>query len=206
MPGHVSLDSDDNPENGIISYFKIDRIIHQPNDGKTGSIGTPNPVVVLARDGKRELRPMRWGLIRQWHRPKMMKPHNARSESIDRKPMFRDLIRRRRCIVPIEGYYESVVEDDRKVSYLIRPTDQPLFGLAAIYDAWLDDQGELKASYTLITTEPAKSIAHLHPRMPVILHPEDHERYLHPDRADLKTVLSLLRPYPSNHLTAHRVN
>lgn len=207
MPGQVSLDPQDNPADSIITYFKVDRIIDLPtSDGKTGSVGTQNPVVVLASDGKCELRPMRWGLIRPWHRPKMTKPHNARAETISWKPMFRDLIRRRRCIVPMTGYYESVMEGDRKVSYLIRPIDQSLFGIAAIYDAWRDDQGELKASYTLITTEPAESIVHLHPRMPVILHREDHERYLHPGRADLKTLLSLLRPYPSERLTARRMN
>lgn len=157
-------------------------------------------VVVENRHGERELRKMHWGLMRPWSRGDTRPPSNARAETILQRPTFRDLVARKRCLVPMTGYYEWKVEGSRKVPYFIRATDRPLCCFAGLYDAWVDDNGSIAESYCIITTTPAESIAHIHDRMPVIIHPEDEDIWLSRAMRDERVVVDLLKPYPSHRL------
>jgi putative SOS response-associated peptidase YedK len=168
--------------------------------------GTKNPVVVMNRTGKLELRTMHWGLRRRNAQPGSPTPSNARAETITERAMFRDLISLRRCILPVSGYYEWRSERGRKVPYTIRPAGGSIFALGAIYDAWLDADGVIQESFCLITTTPAPSIAHIHDRMPVIVSTADQERWLDRTVTDLGSILPLLKPYPDECLYAYAVN
>lgn len=164
------------------------------------------PVVVKTRDGRNMVRLMRWGLRRPWSKPGMPTPSNARAETILEKPMFRDLIRSKRCLVPTNGYYEWRKIGNRSQPYHIRPTDSSISMFAGLYDAWINEDGTIAESYTLITTMPAESIAYIHDRMPVILARGDVATWLRRDVRDLDVILPLLRPYPSELLTSWPVS
>jgi putative SOS response-associated peptidase YedK len=168
--------------------------------------GTRNPIVVMNRAGELELRTMLWGLHRKHAQPGSPTPSNARAETITERAMFRDLIAARRCLLPASGYYEWKLERGRKVPYTIRPVDGSIFAFGAIYDAWLDADGEIQESFCLITTTPAPSIAHIHDRMPVIVSKADQERWLDRTVTDLSLILPLLKPCPDEHLYAYAVN
>lgn len=167
--------------------------------------GTDQPVIVEEADGANHIRLMHWGLRRPWSTPPMPVPSNARAESILQKPMFADLIARKRCLAVATGYYEWQKAGKRRVPHLIRPTEGVML-MAALYDAWRLENGEIASSYCLITTEPATEISHIHNRMPAILRPGEEALWLDRKRNDVEQVMTLIRPYPGESLHWHPVS
>ena len=167
------------------------------------------PVIVESQEGEREAQLMQWGLIPRWAKPggkKPMAPINARAETINEKPMFRSLIKRNRCLVPANGFYEWKNLGDHKQPYYITVPDDPLFAFAGLYDTYTNEEGEEASTYTIITTEPNELMSTLHNRMPVILHPQDEEEWLDPEVNDPMQVERLLVPYPSAEMEAYPVS
>lgn len=163
------------------------------------------PVVVEGEDGARDLRLMRWGLVPRWQRSGQSKPFapiNARAETLLEKPMFRGLVGSKRCIIPANGFYEWQRSGNRKQPYRIHLKDDALFGLAGLYDE--TPAGE--PSFAIITTAPNEIVAPLHDRMPVILRPEDEADWLDRDETDPHAAQALLRPYPTEAMTAEAVS
>ncbi len=123
----------------------------------------------------RRLAQLYWGLVPVWAKEKSIgaRMTNARAETLKEKPAFRAAYRKRRALVPADGYYEWMQLGPRdKQPYFIRPASGGPFALAALWEAWRDPaSGEPLESCTLITTVPAKSIAYIHDRMPVIIPP-----------------------------------
>ncbi len=168
------------------------------------------PVIVENEEGEREAKLMQWGLIPAWAArqtgKKPLAPINARAETLNDKPMFRNLIKRRRCLVPANGFYEWKNLGDHKQPYYITVPDDPLFAFAGLYDSFVDDRGEPVETYTIITTEPNEQMAKLHNRMPAILHPGDEAEWLDPDITDPAQVERLLVPYLANEMRAYPVS
>lgn len=162
--------------------------------------GSDRPVIVENREGLIDLRLMHWGLIRPWSKPGMPTPSNARAETIMDKPMFKDLLATKRCLIPVAGYYEWQKVGSRKTPYHIRVKDQQHILIAGLYDAWRESDGEIKESYAMITTTPAESIAHIHHRMPVIIAPQNVGLWLARGMRDIDELLKALRPYPSDQM------
>jgi len=163
---------------------------------------TENPVIVENRDGEREARLMTWGLTPRWAAAKQtgkksLAPINARAESLGEKPMFRNLIKSRRCLVPANGFYEWKNMGDHKQPYFITVPEDPLFAFAGLYDAWKDENDDVVASYTIVTTAANELMRTLHERMPVILHKDDEEEWLDRSVTDAVQVERMLGPYPS---------
>src|SRR4029078_9977104 len=103
----------------------------------------PGPVVILER-GARHFRLMRWWLVPSWVKDprKFSLLINARRETVQEKPAFKNAVRRRRCLIPADGYYEWHVEEWRKRPYFIHRGDGALFGLAALAETWVGPNGE----------------------------------------------------------------
>jgi putative SOS response-associated peptidase YedK len=161
------------------------------------------PVVVETPEGEREARTMQWGLVPRWAKPgeqRTVAPINARAETLTEKPMFRTLIRRKRCLVPANGFYEWKNLGDRKQPYFISLPDDPLFAFAGLYDETTTGDGEVQGSYTIITTSANALMAELHDRMPVILHRDDEEEWLDPEVEDPARVMRFLGPYPAEEM------
>ncbi len=131
--------------------------------------------VVTAADGKRELVPMRWGLVPWWWSKPIkelrMATFNARAETVETKPVFRDAFKRSRCLIPMSGYYEWQNTPGGKQPYYFSAADgSPLLTAAGLWDEWKNrDTGERLKSCTMIVGEPNEFAADIHDRMPVFL-------------------------------------
>lgn len=163
---------------------------------------TEVPVVGNTREGKRKLRTLRWGLIPRWAKdPKQsFRMINARSETVAEKPAFRVPFRRRRVLVPADGFYEWVKRGDIKQPYLIRRADRSPLVFAGIWERWSPKGGEPIDSMSILTTEANQRLAEVHHRMPVIL-PEEHwERWLDRSEVDPDRLVPLLVARPDEEL------
>ncbi|WP_367605717.1 SOS response-associated peptidase [Legionella sp. W05-934-2] len=135
---------------------------------------------VTNQDGHTILKNMYWGLIPHWSKDKRhaSKMINARAETVEEKPAFRSSFKSRRCIVPMSGFFEWVVEDGQKKPYFIT-NQENLLSVAAIYDSWHDDnENQWIMSCAVLTTSANSSISTLHKRMPLILSQEDENEWL----------------------------
>jgi putative SOS response-associated peptidase YedK len=165
--------------------------------------------VIFQRGETRLAQPMRWGLVPAWAKEinTSLSTFNARAEGIADKPMYRGPIRRQRCLVPADGFYEwgAATQGSKKQPYFIHRRDDALFAFAGLYDHWRQPDGTDLWSYTLITTTPNATVAPLHNRMSVILLPEDEAEWLDPGITDPFQVTRLLRPAPDDLLAAYPV-
>ncbi|MGB8279017.1 MAG: SOS response-associated peptidase [Methylovirgula sp.] len=140
--------------------------------------------------GEQSLDLLKWGLVPSWSKdPKGgPKPINAVAERARSKPMFRDAYRKRRCIVPVDGFFEWPATKGAKQPYAIAMKNGAPFGLAGLWENWKDPaSGEWVRTFTIITVPSNELIARIHDRMPAILRPADYERWLgsEPDPYDL---------------------
>lgn len=181
---------------------------------------TQNAVVAVQASGDVRLEEMRWGMIPPWARDKSIgaKLANARAETVDEKPSFRQPFRRRRCLLPVDGYYEWESRPSGKQPVYYSMRDGDLFCLAGLWETWttpeqtdepeLPDLGQAQAetlcTFTVITTTPNRLAKRVHDRMPVIVHPADYGNWLSPESkaADLKR---LLRPFDDEPMQEHYV-
>src|SRR5919109_4389579 len=141
--------------------------------------------------GQRSLDLLRWGLIPHWCKDKpKVQPINARAEDVHKRPMFRDAYARRRCLVPIDLFFEwKAIKGERaKQPYAIGMKDGSPFSLAGLWENWKNPStGEWLRTFTIITTDSNELVAGIHDRMPVILKAKDYDRWLgtEPDPRDL---------------------
>ena len=169
-----------------------------------------NPVVLVNEQNKRIMTPMRWGLIPSWAKEEAIgnKMINARIETVTQKPSFKTAFAKRRCLVPADGYYEwsKIGAPGKKSPFRIVLKSRELFAFAGLWDIWKNEEGENIPSYTIITTEADKLVGKIHPRMPVILRPENEDNWIDPTARDLKTLMRLLEPYPSDSMEMYEVS
>jgi putative SOS response-associated peptidase YedK len=151
--------------------------------------------------GERSLDLLRWGLIPHWcsEKPKPP-PINAASETLRGNEMFREAYERRRCIVPIDGFFEwrAVKGEKIKQPYAIAMADRSPFGLAGLWENWRDPKtAEWVRTFCILTTRANALVRPIHTRMPVILGPDAYDRWL----SDEPDPRELLRPYPPEPMT-----
>jgi putative SOS response-associated peptidase YedK len=168
------------------------------------------PVIVEGEEGERAVRLMRWGLRPRWAKPgerAPVAPINARAETLFEKPMYRPLVKRRRCLVPAAGFYEWKREGGRKQPWFFAVKDEPLIAFAGLWDeAPGEGDGEPIASYAIVTTRPNEAVAPLHDRMPAILRPEHEAAWLVREELGPEEVGHLLAPYPADEMEARQVS
>lgn len=171
----------------------------------------PVPVVRLAPQQpqpQRELVWLRWGLIPSWAKDPAIgnRMINARAETVAEKPAYRAALRRRRCLVAADGFYEWQRTGKRKQPYFIRMRDDRPFALAGLWEAWEGPDHSSIESCTLLTTEPNELLRPIHDRMPVILAADDYPRWLDPAAEEPGRLAPLLRPYPGGEMVAGPVS
>lgn len=166
------------------------------------------PVIVEDED-RVGVRGMVWGLIPKWtkpgERPKVA-PINARAETITEKPMFRSLVKYRRCLVPANGFYEWKRSPDGKQPYFIEPAGRQLMLFAGLFDEARDTGGDPLESFSIITTSANGAMSSLHDRMPVILDDDDLEAWLDRDLTEFEPLEHLLQPVPDDAIEIHKVS
>jgi len=189
----------------VFVRFRVTNPNQVPRIGDNLDVRPTQQVWALQAD--RVLSVMRWGLVPAWAKDRRIgaKMINARAEGIASKPSFKRPLRSQRCIIPASAFFEWKGNPGAKVKYRIARTDDDLFGFAGLYDTWHDPaSGDELVTCTIITTQPNDVVAPIHNRMPVILLPEDEERWLDPDLSEPEQVVGLLKPYPAELMTARR--
>jgi putative SOS response-associated peptidase YedK len=172
------------------------------------NIAPTQPVAVVRKlrpGGPRQLDLLRWGLTRAATQGARRGGPviNLRSESVATRSAFRDAFRRRRCLVPADGFYEwAPGRGGRQAFHISRKDGRPL-GLAALWEPAV--AGGAPASCVILTTDPNELIRPIHDRMPVIVDSADYERWLAPEAADSAAIAGLLVPYPAEALAARAV-
>jgi len=158
----------------------------------------------------RRLAMLYWGLVPVWAKEKSIgsRMTNARAETLQEKPAFRSAYRKRRGLVPADGYYEWMQLGPRdKQPFFLRPASGTPFALAALWEAWRDPaSGEPLESCTLITTAPPKSISWIHDRMPVIVPQSAYAEWLDPRNQNVGRLDRLLSAEGAGEMVAHRVS
>src|SRR5258705_5938059 len=154
----------------------------------------PIPIVRLA-EGRRQFALLRWGLIPAWVKdPRAFSLLiNARGESVNDKPAFRNAMKRRRCLIPADGFYEWKAEGSRRRPYVVRPKDGGPIAFAGLWESWMGPNGEEMETAAIVTTAASRSIAHIHDRMPVIVPPEAFDFWLDPN-VDGEMAASVIAP------------
>jgi putative SOS response-associated peptidase YedK len=170
--------------------------------------GLPDWVIRQAGSGDWRFEALHWGLLASWtQNPKSSRrPINARAETVAEKPMFRDLLRSRRCVVPIDGYYEWRTTSSGKLPFWFHLKSGEPFFLAGLWDCWHPGKPDALASYILMTTRPNEVAAKVHDRMPVLLHARDVPRWLDRTVSEPEQVTDLLGPYPAEEMQARPVS
>lgn len=151
-----------------------------------------------------------WGLIAPWSKNlsdalrSQSQAINARSESVDEKPTFRNAFRQRRCLVPASGYYEWATELGRyktKQPVFISRDDDKLLAFAGIFDRWISPEGEIRDSVSIITRDAIGDLAKVHNRMPLFLPRDRWDAWMNPELTEVAKIRALMDiPRPDDHL------
>ncbi|GLH62255.1 SOS response-associated peptidase [Parageobacillus sp. G301] len=164
-------------------------------------------LTVMEEDGARIGKMMKWGLVPSWaNDPKIgWKMINARAETVDEKASFRRAIKRRRCLILADGFYEWKKEGEKKIPYRFTLQNEQPFAFAGLWETW-DKHGETLYTCTIITTKANELVGMIHDRMPVILPQEWHDAWLDPKLEDTDYIKSLLQPYPAEEMKMYEVS
>lgn len=165
--------------------------------------------VRAAEEGGRAFAMLHWGLVPKWAKERAIgnRMINARSETLDEKPSFREAFRKRRCLVLADGWYEWQVAAGGKQPWFIRMKDAQPIAFAGLWERWKDPaNGALLESCTIVTTDAAASIRKIHDRMPVVVAEADQDRWLDTAFSDTATLSGLLKPCDAEALEAWPVS
>jgi putative SOS response-associated peptidase YedK len=188
----------------------------QPNFPARYNIAPTQPIpVVRLLDGKPSFALMRWGLLPAWVEEPKTCPLliNARGESVLDKPAFRNAMRRRRCLIPTDGFYEwqAGAGNGPKQPYLVRAkrgengAASPL-AFAGLWETWTGPNGEELDTAAIVTTDANRMLSEIHPRMPVFVAPEDFARWLDCDAVPAEEAAVLIKPADESLLEVYPVS
>jgi putative SOS response-associated peptidase YedK len=165
------------------------------------------PVIAIGQDGARKLVMMRWGLHPAWMKepPGAKSMINARAETAAEKPFFRESMKKRRCLIAADGFYEWKRDGETKQPFFIRRADGRPMVIAALWERWRGPDGADMLTAAMLTIGPNAVMRPIHDRMPVILAPDAFAVWLDP-KAPMEAVLWLLQPAPDTALEAFAVS
>jgi putative SOS response-associated peptidase YedK len=176
------------------------------------NIAPTQPIAAVPNDGKKKVAYFHWGLIPSWAKDPSIgnRMINARAETLAEKPAFRNALKRRRCLIPADGFYEwkKLSDGKTKQPMYIRMRDGKPFAFAGLWENWHDKSGgggEIP-SVTIITTTPNTLMNSIHDRMPAIVRPEDYREWLAPGERPADELAKLLGPYPEDQMEAFPVS
>jgi putative SOS response-associated peptidase YedK len=194
----------------LAARFQVPRDVPElPFEGHLFNIA-PSQQVPIVRQGKdaREMALGRWGLIPYWAKDAKIGYSliNARADTVAEKPAFRSAFKRRRCLIPADGFYEWQATGTKvKQPYFIRMKDQEPFAFAGLWEEWTAPEGEAVQSCSIITTDPNELMKPIHNRMPAILSANNYTTWLDPEELP-DTLKGLLHPYDPVQMEAYPVS
>jgi putative SOS response-associated peptidase YedK len=169
---------------------------------------TQSSPIVRRVEGQRRLDMMRWQLVPKTE-PEFstrLFTINARSESVFDSPLFRDLVTRQRCIVPLSGFFEWKTSGARKTPFKVYFPDEPIMSVAGIWDTWHGGTPNEQHSFSILTTSANDFMKSIHDRMPVILNRDDEDAWLDERIHDRRTLQAFLKSCPSSWMNAVEVS
>src|SRR6202142_357390 len=167
------------------------RYAEQPNFPPRYNVAPTQPIAIVRLvDGKRHFALVRWGLLPSWVKdPKgFTLLINARGESAAEKPAFRAAMKRRRCLIPADGFYEWQKAGERKRPFYVGAKSGKPLAFAGLWGAWTGPNGEELETGTIVTTAANKTLAPIHDRMPVIVPQDGFDLWLDTANIDAKTA------------------
>ena len=173
----------------------------QPDFPPRYNIAPAQPIpIIRLMDGKRQFALARWGLLPSWVKdPKAFSLLlNARGETVLEKPAFRAAMKRRRCLIPADGFYEWEATSERKRPYYVRAKSGKPLAFAGLWETWTGPNGEELETATIVTTRANALLAPIHDRMPVIIPPEAFDLWLDCTNVDAQTAAALITPAPED--------
>jgi len=185
------------------------RYEEQPNFPPRYNIAPTQPIaIVRLNEGKRQFALVRWGLLPSWVKdPKSFTLLiNARGESVCDKPAFRAAMKRRRCLIPADGFYEWKAVAGRKQPYYVRAKSGTPLAFAGLWECWSGPNGEEMETAAIVTTRANRLLGPIHDRMPVIVPPEAFDLWLNCAEVDAKTAEALIQPAPENVLEPYEIS
>jgi putative SOS response-associated peptidase YedK len=202
MCGRFVITSSPEALRKLFGYFE------QPNFPPRFNVAPTQPIPVVLNDGGRHFRLMRWGLWPTWVKDprKFTLLINARAETVKEKPAFKNAIRRRRCLVPADGYYEWQSIDGGKRPYFIYRRDGHPIGFAAVSETWIGPNGEEVDTVAIVTAPASADLARLHPRVPVTIAPDDFEFWLDCRSDEGDSVTPLMRGPEEGEFAWHEIS
>jgi putative SOS response-associated peptidase YedK len=165
-------------------------------------------LAVVGAGGDRRLRMLRWGLVPGFavDPAKGPRPINVRAETVLERPAFREALRRRRCLVVADGFYEWRRDGATKTPWFIRLRSGRPFGLAGLWEEWRGRTGAVLETCAILTCRPNPLVAALHDRMPVVVPPAKYGPWLDARLDDPRVLVPLLGPYPADAMEAWPVS
>jgi len=185
------------------------RYEEQPNFPPRYNVAPTQPIAIVRLvDGKRHFALVRWGLLPSWVKdPKNFTLLiNARGESAAEKPAFRAAMKRRRCLIPADGFYEWQKAGDRKRPFYVHAKSGAPLAFAGLWETWEGPNGEELETATIVTTRANRTLLPIHDRMPVILAPDAFDVWLDSATVDATTAAALIAPAPEGLLEAYEIS
>ncbi len=211
------------PLTELASYFEAGLDVEIDIPARANVAPTLEVPVIVGKSGDRHIKVLRWGLVPSWATTASAgaKFINARSETAREKPAFREAFRRRRCIIPADGFYEWREESDevtldlgldpspngktKKQPYHFRQKDGHPMSLAGLWERSQDANDRILESFTILTTEPNKTLQEFHDRMPCILHRADIDIWLQED-VPLEALMPFLQSFPDDQIEVEKAD
>jgi putative SOS response-associated peptidase YedK len=192
------------PTKKIAKQFKVEEV---PPLVERYNVAPTQSVLVVREPDEREAVFLKWGLVPRWAKDPTIGNRliNARAETVTEKPSFREAFARRRCLVPVDGFFEWSRRGDGKRPFYFHMVNGEPFAIAGLWEQWEGEGGPLETC-TLLTTEANELLAPYHDRMPVILRMEDYEVWLDAGARRPELLTPLLRPYSHEEMAAYAVS
>lgn len=193
---------------GLVRLFVVDDRIagEQP---PSWNVAPTHPVLaVVEHQQRRLLVSFRWGLVPHWAEDARVGSRmiNARAETLVDRPAFREAFQRRRCLIPVDGFYEwQRDEDGRRLPFLITARDGAPMALAGLWSTWHPQDAEPLRTCTIVTTRASADLADLHDRMPVVVRPDRWDLWLDRSVRDPARLQEVLVPTQAGELALQRV-
>lgn len=190
MCGRYALDAD---IDFLIERYKA--IIMDTNFNPKPEVFPTNTVPVVRMLDNLQIDQLKWGFMPSYAKSPLI---NARAETVDVKPTFKDSFLNRRCIIPATSFFEWEKVDDKKIKRRINISEENVFSIAGLYNFFFDKDGNKYEAFTILTTAANDSMKHIHDRMPVIIPREQEYTWLNRNNKDIEVLRELLIPWKSN--------
>ena len=203
MCGRYSIVMTPDEMRGVFGYPEM------PNFPPRYNVAPTQPIpLVRLWEGRRQFTLMRWGLLPSWVKdPKAFTLLiNARADTVNDKPAFRNAMKYRRCLIPADGFYEWKRDGATKRPYLIRMKSKAPFAFAGLWETWTGPNGEEVDTAAMVTTDANAVLAPIHHRMPVILQPDAYADWLYHASVTAAQASSLLVPADADLMEAFEIS